>query len=209
MILDAKGLIRWLFPKPPKRLLSSSVCSSIGAVDYIANCVQDAALTTLTTTKDIIRAVPFWSPPRGGSIGRIACEITTLVAASNIRIGIYKNVASYRSHYPGALVEDSGNISSATTGLKTYTNTVALVPNTLYWMAFNCSHSTTAVRALNPNNVSSFLGMAAAITGSANPWNLYITVASAFGAFPDPFPAGGAYVTGAVNTPVLRYQFAA
>jgi hypothetical protein len=196
-----------MFPKPPKRHLPSYVSTSVGAIDYIANQQNCSALSTAAMASGTLRAVPFWAPSRRGAvIGRIAVETTATSSGNNLRIGIYANVADPKSHYPGALLVDSGNISATAIALKTYASSLALVRNKLYWMMLNTSASITC-RGLIVNGVSAFLGIADGVSGTINPYSCYISVASAFGAFPDPFPAGGAYVSGNVVTPGLRYQF--
>lgn len=205
-IHDVNGLIKGFFGRPPKRDIPAAVNVSAAAVDYIANCATARTMVTLATIQDTLRALPFWAPRRGGTIGRLAIENTASAGANNFRIGLYRNVADRRSLYPGALLADSGNFTGAA-ALQTYACSVALEPNVLYWLVCNTS-ATVTLRALDPSAVGDILGLTAGATG-ANPSNLYISVASAYGALPDPFPAGGAYVSGNVNVPVLRYQFSA
>lgn len=178
--------------------------TSIGAVDYIANCQNMTALTTSTYTTGTLYAVPFIAPHRGATLSRIAAEVSTLLAASNIRLGLYSN-KSQVSMYPNALLEDSGNLSSASTGVKTYAVTRVLTPGEIYWLTLNVSSSATlALRTVAVAGCTHFLGMATAGTTALN---TAISVASAFGANPDPYPGSGAYRTGVI--PVLRYQFSA
>lgn len=178
--------------------------TSIGAVDYIANCQNMTALATSTLTTGTLYAIPFIAPHRGATLSRIAAEVTTLLAASNIRLGLYSN-KSLTSMYPNTMLEDSGNLSSATTGVKTYTTNRILTPGYVYWMTINVSSSSTlALRTVAVAGVSSWLGMPTAGTTALNTG---ITVASTFGANPSTYPSSGAYLATAI--PVLRYQFSA
>jgi len=207
MTYKPSGLAR-LFPRPPNRSLASFVPTTLGAIDYVASQQNCQVFGTLSCPADTLRAVPFWAPDRpGASIGRIAVEVTTGSASNNIRIGIYQNVADPKSLYPGTMLVDSGNIDATTAALKTYATALALKRNRLYWMVMNTSAS-IIVRALNTIGVSSILGITDGVTGSTTPYNLYISVASAFGVLPSTYPGGGAYVSGTAFTPVLRYQFA-
>lgn len=203
-IYDPSGIPKILSGPLVGRCIAAHIGGSIATVDYIANCSNSTALTTGAMTLNTLWAMPFVAPARGGVLDRIACEVTTLVAAQNLRIGLYENKADYRDVYPGALLADSGNISMATTGIKSFGLTQALVPGRIYWVALVTSESTTQrMRGLAVGGVSHFLGMADTATSLLN---LGINVAFTFGALPDPFTAGGAYVT-AIPVPVLRYRF--
>jgi len=202
------GLLRAMFPPPPKRELPAAINASIGAVDYIAGCINSSPVFgTIAVVADKLLAVPFWSPPYKSTIGRLAFENTGTVVGGNANIAIYENVANPKSLYPGALVEESGNISIATAALKTYTSSAVLKPNRLYWMVINVSSSVTC-RAILGISVTPMLGIVLDTT-AVNPFNEYILVASTYGAMPSTFPASGAYVSGNVNVPILRYQFTA
>lgn len=188
------------------RAQGAHIGGSIGIVDYIANCINMTALTTGTLVASTLYAMPFVAPARGGVLDRIAAEVTTLNAGDNCNIGLYENKADQRDVYPGALLETSGSISVATTGIKSYGISRALVPGRIYWLAINLSDN-TVFRCLAVGGVSAFLGMD---TAGTTLQNCGISVASTFASapMPDPYPAGGAYIT-AVPVPVLRYRFSA
>lgn len=177
--------------------------AAIGQCDYIAGQSNNTALTTGAPTANVLRAMPFLAPLRGGTIDRIAFEVTTLLAG-NGRIGLYDNLEDLRNVYPGALLADSGDISTATTGIKSATISVALRPGRIYWLALVTSAAPT-LRGLAVGGVSGFLGVATAGTTALN---MGISVAHTFGALPNPFTAAGAFFT-AVPIPVLRYRFSA
>ena len=203
-IVTAQGIGPLLSRILTARGFAAHAGASIGAVDYIANCANATALTTGAMAAGTLRALPFVAPARGGTLDRIAAEVTTAAASQNIRLGLYRNKTGEADIYPGALLADSGSISSGTTGVKSYSLSQALEPGKIYWLVLNTSASIT-MRGLAVGGVSHFLGMATAATTALN---LYISATLAYGAMPDPFTAGGAYVT-AVPCPVLRYRFSA
>jgi hypothetical protein len=196
------------FPKPSPRIDGSFVNTTLGAVDYLAGAQSCTSLSTISTTLDVLRAIPFWAPARpGATIGRIAFENTTAAAGTNARIGIYQNVADKTSFYPGALEVDSGDISTATVAIHTFAPSVQLIPGNLYWMAIVLS-STRTLRGIQITGQVNILGIPQDVTGTT-PWARGITVAHSYAALPDPFTGGGAYLTGSVIIPGLRYQFSA
>ena len=208
MTYSLTGLLRQMFPPPIKRELPAAINTSIGVVDYIAGCMNAAqALSTVTVVADNLLAIPFWSPPYPTTVGRIAFENTGTAGGANANIAIYENVADVKSLYPGALVEESGDISIATAALKTYSSSAVLKSSRLYWMVLNVS-SNVVCRAMLGISVYPMLGIVKDTT-TANPFNEYILVASTYGAMPSTFPVSAAYVSGNVNVPMLRYQFTA
>lgn len=101
-------------------------------------------------------------------------------ASSNIRLGLYDDSGGY----PNALLEDSGNVSSATSGEKTFAFSS---PRTLvagvYHLGFQTSSASVSIR-----NWSSVVNILPRTSGS-NPVAAYRLV-QAFGAYPNPFTAG-------------------
>jgi len=201
-----EGLIKAFFIKPPKRRIPSAVCTSMAAIDYIANCVNRTALTTVVPSANTLYAYPFWAPSRKSTIGRLAIENTTTNGTQLARIGLYRNVINPRSFYPGDLLVDSGNLALSAAAIQTYASSQELEPNILYWLVFN-TDGTRTFRALSVNAISTMLGIATGTSGTANPFNLGIIVASTFGAMPSTYPGSGAYITGTTAQIALRYQF--
>lgn len=66
------------------------------------------------------------------TVDRITCEVTTAVAATAVRLGIYSDSVT-RPGYPGALVLDAGTVDSTSTGVKEITISQALSPG-VYWL---------------------------------------------------------------------------
>jgi len=74
------------------------------------------------------------------NVAQLSLTVTTAVAASTIRMGIY---ADNGIGYPGALIIDAGSIDTSTTGNKTIACVTTLPPGT-YWIAY-VSQGTTGV----------------------------------------------------------------
>ena len=96
-------------------------------------------------------------------IDQIAVEVTSAGAAgSNLRFGIYNGDAT--TVVPTTLVVDSGDISAATIGVKTFTpgTAITLTPG-LYFTAFSTSSATAhGIRSLTTTNFAQVIGLASA-----------------------------------------------
>jgi hypothetical protein len=170
---------------------------------YYAGFGAGTALTTGAPSANILRAIPFIAPGRNSVISRLAFNVTTNVAATNARIGLYSS-KSETNIYPGALLADSGNISTASNGVKTYDVKVALEPLGIYWLAIVGSGAPTLrCGAVAGSTVPKILPDAETMPTTRS---LGLSVAHVFGALPNPFTAGAAYIT-AVPVPVLGYRF--
>lgn len=175
---------------------------------YLANCGGQTALGTLALVANDLWAVPWRAPMRrGASCDTIGFRVTTLVAASNAKIGLYGNAGGTDDPYPGSLLFDSGDLSTASAGDKTATVTAAiqaLRPGALYWLVLHPSAAIT-VDSLAVGGVSHLLGFnqagVALITAIKN--------SQAYAALPATFPAfsaGGSFATTAI--PALRRRLA-
>lgn len=96
-------------------------------------------------------------------IDQIAVEVTSAGAVgSTLRFGIYNGDAT--TVVPTTLVVDSGDISAATIGVKTFTpgTAITLTPG-LYFTAFTTSSSTAhGIRSLTTTNFAQVIGLTAA-----------------------------------------------
>lgn len=168
---------------------------------YIANCVDSFALTTGAPTANVLRAMPFIAPKRGGIIDRIGYNITGTIAG-NSRIGLY-NSTSDSNNYPAGLLADSGSQVNANALFK-ITVSVSLVPGRLYYVAMVGDVAPT-IRGLSMASCGHLLGSDNTF-GTA--LNVGISVAHVFAALPNPFTAGGAMIS-ALPIPALYYRFSA
>jgi hypothetical protein len=99
--------------------------------------------TSLGMGENIVKAYPF-VPAQTVTVNEMACEVTLARASTNVQLGIYDNTGVL---YPGALIATTGNISTASTGVKTAAVTaVELTGGSVYWLAIGRFDGTT-----NPN----------------------------------------------------------
>lgn len=133
-------------------------------------------------------AMPFFvSQPC--TLVQLAVNVTTAGASSGVRVGVYRSAAE-NDIYPGALLVESGEMDTSSTGVKTSTVNQALTPNRWHWYAFLCKASAPAVTGVS--TYSSGMGVDTAFA-YAN--NLY--VAQTYGALPSTFPANPTWNTSA------------
>lgn len=157
----------------------------------------------LAPVVDFIYAVPV--PLASGVINRLGVEVVTLAASGVARLGIYKAI-SPRNIYPGNLVVDSGEISTATTGVKKITGLSARVYDGLHWLAIITGVAQCAIRSAFDQNVNQILGIDdddLAFYGSLH------VVAQAYAALPATFPDSASINESDQNdTPILMYGYA-
>lgn len=151
---------------------------------YVAGQVNATQLSTGSMTPNTLHAFPL-VVPRSVTIDRVGVNVVTSTAATNCRIGVYTDDGNM---YPNALLFDSGNISTASTGARTATVSQAVSPGTLYWAVFLCSSGTPTFRGLPLAGMHEVVGYSNTLTvGTGLGW--YPTFA--FAALPGTFTAGG------------------
>lgn len=166
-----------------------------------------AALTTGAPTVGSFFLVPFIEQ-RGGTLDRIAFNVTTVGAAnSKARCGIY-NSTSQTNLYPSTLLVDGGEFDTSSvggTGVKAATISQALTKNKLYWFVFICGTAAPTIRAMNTGNVDSrILGFDNTLGTAAN---FGLTLAGAYGALGASFSAGASFLTtGPLPAIFVRYS---
>jgi hypothetical protein len=169
---------------------------------YLAGMLnQTIALLTSTTgpTVNTLYAMPF-IVTRTTKFDTISFELTTTGAGSNARVGIYADTGNC---YPGALIFDSGNISTASgTGVKdsTITSSLQIFSPGLYWLTYENSATVPQIRILP---ASGYLSLFPGTLGTAIPAYAY-TVAHTVGALPNPYTGGATKRTAvsAVGSPI-------
>ena len=140
-----------------------------------------------------IWAVPF-IVPKTITLDRIAVYCATLgtVPDNEIELGIYNNG---NNMYPGSLLLDAGHVVLSATGIRSIEINQQLIAGNLYWLVelLRDDHSGTCY--LNYGNWSwPILGWDI-VNAPAGKWaSIGWTVAQAYGAYPDPFPAGGEFI---------------
>jgi len=137
---------------------------------------------------------------RAITIDRIAVYITAGGAGgSKARLAIYNNGTNL---YPGTLLLDAGEIAADGVGIIAATVAQALTKG-LYWLVAN-SNSTPTVKRVTTGQIMfpSFMGLYTDWTVAFTGWWNNI----AYGAYADPFPAGGVLTRSEV--PVLGVRVA-
>lgn len=149
---------------------------------YHAQNVLGAGWGTQAFAANYLYGVPLHIP-EDMSFDRIASRIT-LQAVGAARMGIYKDNGFT---YPGALALDSGAIDTNVLGDSIVAVNVTLRAG-LYWLAW-LSNATPTIVQITQNVIPAITGAA---DPSQTPGPIYL-VAQAYGALPDPFPAGAGY----------------
>ena len=178
--LTSTKVIKPLWPSPLTGRLYGSLLS-IGALATGAVAIDTLYATPIGISLAVTLTV-------------LGIEVTT-GAAGNVRIGIYR----YSAGAPGALLVDSGAISTATpAAFKSAAISLAIVPD-VYCLTAVFS-ATPTVRMLTAASCLHGLG-----SSSGTDTNIHagISVAFTYAALPDPFPAGSALYTG--NFPNLLF----
>ena len=155
----------------------------IGGRFYPAGSTNGGTFTLVANT---LYAIPFIALAKV-AFTKLSVNVTTGVAATNARIGIYTNATGVIA--PGALIagSDSGSFSTATAGLKESTGlSIALNPG-FYWFAVMSGGAPT-LTGCNGNTLAPFLYGMSSLGISAN--ELGYSASQSFGAMPSSFPAG-------------------
>lgn len=134
-----------------------------------------------------VRLIPFFLT-RPITVSDLGCRITTLAAAGNIRLAIYRGVSS-TGRPTGTAVVETGNISTAAAGPFSAAVTAATLQPGLHFMAVNSDNATVILQSLGTAAItpSVIVGSTtlANLTWNATGAQITYTFASAFGAFPD------------------------
>jgi len=113
---------------------------------------------------------------------QMAIEVTTLAAGANARLGIYPADTDMQPAAGAAPLTDSGNISVASTGVKTWTPAAPLyLPRGRYLMVIT-SDGAPVIRAATAAWLNSTINTALGTT----PLDVRCQVARAYAAFPTP-----------------------
>lgn len=149
-----------------------------------------------------LRAFPWWIDA-GVSFDRVLSEVTTLLAGSLYRLGLYDNQPG--GLYPNVLIanSDTGEYSGAVTGVKTGipAGNIVIPSAGWYWVA-HIGNAGQAMRQYALAGIPCPLGQntaAGLVVFSC------LAIAQAYGALPATFPAG-AVKTSSVLPPVATFR---
>lgn len=177
---------------------------------HFAGQLAHVQLVTVSGATGTLRAFPFVAP-RGGTVDRLAVGVTTGAGAGGVaRWGIYQATSS-SAIYPSALVVDAGEVDVTGNGVKAQTVSVTLTAGVLYWFVYLGGVSAATIRAINTAGCWPIFGYSNAFSsaGAANiDSGVGLTVAQAYGALPDPFPAAATIIT-AGSIPAIGARFSA
>lgn len=151
---------------------------------------------TFSPTANLIYGLPFYCP-EDMTVDRIGTRVTTAVASSKARVGIY---AADAAKYPSSLVVDSGEFDTDTTGMKSATISQALKGSTLYYLALLVSNGTIALRSASSNAAIPALG----VDNTIGAFQCGVTNAQTYGGLPSTFPSSGPAFVGGSPMLVLR-----
>lgn len=171
---------------------------------YNACTMQAAAPVTATLPINEFHAMPFVSG-RGGTIDRIAFEVTVVGGLGSVaRCGIYDS-KSDDNFYPNTLIVDSGEFNTALlggVGVKSATVSVTLQPNKVYWAVYLCGTSAPTIR--RPSNSASSLLLGHPTTLGAV-LNHRLSPGFTYAALPATYPSGANGINGSLGM-WMRYS---
>lgn len=149
-------------------------------------------------------AMPFLTT-RAGTIDQIGARITTISGSGAFRLGVY-TATSDTNLYPDALVLDSGELSGTSAAVVSASISEALSANTLYWFVCLFNNGTNQISAIPAGGMWPILGLSNALNVVPGVgWQ----VTQAYGALPDPFPAGASVRLNSSNGPGIAVRFSA
>lgn len=205
-IFDVVGLAKWFYPPLLTRAQGfHTSTANIGAVEYFTGTRGCGTLANFAMVAGTLYWRAFTSPDEAATLTQLAVEVTVAAADDkSIRMFLAENgdhdaVLSYGDRVgPARILADSGNIAADSTGLKTYSCSVALRPGRTYWVGI-ISDGTPSCNAI---------GFAAAIPIGGtliggNPITGLTTTGLTLGALTFA-PVPTALVTNS-NTPTTRY----
>lgn len=181
---DAGGARGWQTPSAGAATPSDFQPTIVSGIYYPVSWASQLG-TSGAIDINVMYACPGWFSTTN-TWTKIAMQVTSLQAAKNVRLGIYANNAS---NLPGALILDSGNISTAATGTISATISQSLTANTLYWFA--CLTDANTAQFINEdasNTRPAWVTGLQSISGAFNA-TYYNSHNQTMGALPDPFGA--------------------
>lgn len=191
--LVAKALVFRQIGTTPLEIWYNQAMNS-GAVTTVA-----AAVAATTST---MYAIPF-APRKGYTLDRLAFVVTTLMASTVGRLGIYTNAID-QQYYPGTLLVDGGEFDCSSTGAKIATISQALAAGAMFWFVFHFDNTTAlasgpTIRALPVYTIESYLGTSSSL---GTPSTQLALAGQTYGALPASFAAGAIVSTA---TPMAAY----
>lgn len=148
---------------------------------------------------NLLRAFPILLA-QGRTISDIAVNVLSAAAAGSVvRCGLYLDNGAT---YPGQLVQDFGELTTASTGVKTITGlNRKLESGNLYWAAIWQSAGPT-LRAIDSNGMYPILGSSSSLGGNSGVgWEVSKTYTLGSSVLPSTFDAGASVIFGVSTAP--------
>ena len=157
---------------------------------------SDESLTRQSAGSGTILYTPFLVT-KAGTIDEIGAEVVIASGGSTFRVGLYAD----SSGVPGALLYGGGELTGASTGIKTDSSISLAVTPGWHWTAIRSSASGVQFRAISATSILPVLGSASALGDCPG----MVAESGGYGAFPD--PAGSAALNGN-SVPIIFTTFA-
>lgn len=164
------------------------------ASQYYGPRGRTGAVTPIALTQNVVYMTPIHIAERT-AFTKIGCNVTTAVAASNIHIGLYYVTGGQLS----TRIIDTGDISSATTGVKETTITSTVLEAGTYMAVIQCSGVGVSVNGVT---LPALLDMFGVSTNTGVDCTPYYNP-GAYAAFPSPFGFTIAYADTSLVVPFI------
>jgi hypothetical protein len=168
---------------------------------YIIGSGNQTALVTVSSPLFDNQSA-LWGVEPGGVVDRLSVEVTTLAASSVFRAGLYAPTSN-ANIYPSALYGETGELSGATTGVKTATVSIP-IPAGLICASINPGVASPTYRAIPVGGQTHLAGLPS--TMGANGQNM-LNVARSYAAL-GTFPSGAAFVAVNSSVPAVAVRYA-
>ena len=157
---------------------------------------SDENLTRQSAGSGAILYTPFLVT-KAGTIDEIGAEVMIASGGATFRVGLYAD----SSGVPGALLYGGGDLTGASTGVKTDSSISLAVTPGWHWTAIRSSASGVQFKAISATSILPVLGSASVLGDCPG----MVVEAGGYGAFPD--PAGSAALNGN-NVPIIFIPYA-
>ena len=191
----------------PDAQYALNAVGSIGALTaaYICGSRTCSALGTTAVAKDTLKAVPFLHS-NGFRITDVGFSVTTGGAAGSVaRCGIYDCQDDLNGNMePNALLFDSGEFDTTSTGSKSTATTLQLKEGRWYWAVYTCGTNAPTIGTIAVASMDNLMGGS---PGASPTVTSHLSVARAYsGGLPATFPSGSTAQTAVPPAIFITYS---
>lgn len=185
--------------------LAPEVHTTLGATErwYVAGQANATALAPASLSANVIRALPLLRQ-YGAVVAKLSIAVTSGVANSRARLGIYKTNGS-GSLWPTDLVVDAGEVSTATNGVKTVSVGQVISRGDFAWVGL-LTDAAISIRCLAVAGAHAVFGVDTTL--SVTP-GVGASAPQTYGPLPAQFPTAGAAAITATPIPAIGVQYSA